>query len=131
MSATVREQRNPTVETYRDLVVWQNAFALAMSVYRITALFPDTERFALTNQLRRAAVSIASNIAEGYGRGSTSDYLRFLKIARGSLYEIDTQLLFAVELNYATQDAYASIKDELDNCQRPLAALIRSLEKHR
>lgn len=131
MSVTATHENKQRVDTYRDLAVWQNAFALGLSVYRITASFPDAERFALTNQLRRAAVSIASNIAEGYGRGSTSDYIRFLKVARGSLYEVDTQLLFAVELQYTTKDAYASIKNELDNCQRPLAALIRSLERHR
>jgi four helix bundle protein len=128
MNASVAQPERPVIQTFRDLAVWQNAFALGLSIYRITANFPDCERFGLTNQLRRGAVSIASNIAEGYGRGSTSDYLRFLKIARGALYEVDTQLLFAISLNYISQSDYAAIKDEYDNCQRPLAALIRSIE---
>jgi four helix bundle protein len=79
--------------------------------------------------LRRGGVSVASNIAEGYGRGSTSDYTRFLKVARGALYEIDTQLLFAVELKYITNEQYETTKADLDECERVLAGLIRSLDK--
>jgi four helix bundle protein len=115
------------IRTYRDLIAWQKAFALGLSVYRVTAGFPEHERFGLTVQLRRGAVSVASNIAEGYGRESTIDYVRFLRIARGALYEVDTQLLFGVKLNYMTPEGYAGVKDELDECERVLAGLIRSL----
>jgi len=98
-------------------------------VYRVSEAFPDRERFGLTVQMRRGAVSVASNIAEGYGRGSTADYIRFLKIARGALYELDTQLLFAVELKFADAGTYSAVKELLDECERVLAGLIRSLER--
>jgi four helix bundle protein len=97
-------------------------------VYRTTSHFPEGERFGLTTQLRRGAISIASNIAEGYGRGSRIDYVRFLKIARGALYEVDTQLLFASELEYLPRAIYTEIKTKLDEVERVLAGLIRSLD---
>lgn len=117
------------IRTYRDLIAWQKAFSSGMSVYQATQQFPDRERFGLTVQVRRSAVSIASNIAEGFGRGSTADYIRFLKIARGSLYELDTQLLFSVELGYLPRDEYLGLKDGLDEAERVLAGLIRSLDR--
>ncbi len=117
------------VKSYRDLIAWQKAFRLGVRLYGLTNAFPERERFGLTIQLRRGGVSVASNIAEGYGRGSTSDYTRFLKVARGALYEIDTQLLFAVELKYITNEQYETTKADLDECERVLAGLIRSLDK--
>lgn len=118
-----------SVRTFRDLIAWQKAFALGLKVYSVSEAFPDRERFGLTVQVRRCAVSVASNIAEGYGRGSTADYIRFLKIARGALYELDTQLLFAVELKFADAGTYSAVKELLDECERVLAGLIRSLER--
>jgi four helix bundle protein len=97
-------------------------------VYRSTKAFPADERFALTSQIRRAAVGVASNIAEGYGRGGRSDYIRFLKIARGSLYELDTQLQLACDLTYLDQSSHAGLKSALNESERILAGLIRSLE---
>jgi four helix bundle protein len=123
------EAMKTPIRSYRDLIAWQKAFALGLDVYEITTKFPDHERFGLTVQLRRGVVSIASNIAEGYGRGSRLDYVRFLKVARGSLYEIDTQLLFAVQFKYLTQDVYAGVKEKLDESERVLAGLITSLER--
>lgn len=117
------------IRTFRDLIAWQKAFTLGLGVYGLTEAFPDRERFGLTVQLRRSAISVPSNIAEGFGRGSTLDYIRFLKIARGSLYELDTQLLFAVELAYFVRDDYDHIKDRLDEVERILAGLIRSLDR--
>lgn len=76
----------------------------------------------------RSAISVASNIAEGYGRGSSQDYIRFLRIARGSLYEMDTQLLFALRLGYLAPDQHETLQSEVDECGRILAGLIRSLE---
>jgi four helix bundle protein len=97
-------------------------------VYRATAAFPPDERFGLVSQLRRAAVAVPSNIAEGYGRGSTQEYLRFLRIARGSLYEVETQLAIATRLGLsaggACDDSLAATKE----CGRVLAGLIRSIE---
>lgn len=132
MSAAAKTTNNPprrVIATYRDLAAWQHAFNLGKTIYRVTANFPDNERFGLVSQLRRGAISVASNIAEGYGRGSTAEYVRFLKVACGSLYELDTQLLFALELLYLDQDGYAECKTILDECERVLAGLIRSIEK--
>lgn len=85
---------------YKELIVWQKAKTLVKMVYALTRQFPADERFALTDQLRRAVVSIPSNIAEGYGRASNADYAHFLSIARGSLYEALTQLEVAEDLGY-------------------------------
>jgi len=117
------------IRTYRDLIAWQKAFDLGKLIYELTQEFPQEERFGLTAQLRKGGVSIASNIAEGYGRGSSSDYIRFLKIARGALYELDTQLLFATELGFLEFDYYEEAKSALDETERILAALIRSIER--
>lgn len=116
------------IKSYRDLVAWQRAFTLGLSVYRASKAFPDREKYGITSQLCRSAVSVASNIAEGYGRGSSQDYVRFLRVARGSLYEMDTQLLFARELQYLTAELHDVLQAELDECGRVLAGLIRSLE---
>ena len=85
---------------FKDLLVWQKAMELVKAVYALSKAFPAEERYALTDQLRRAAVSIPSNIAEGSGRASNADYGHFLSIARGSLYETMTQLQIAVDLGY-------------------------------
>ncbi len=115
------------VKTYKDLIAWQKAFQLGLTIYKVSATLPDHERFGLTIQLRRGAVSVASNIAEGYGRGSTTDYVRFLKVSRGALYELDTQLLFARELGYLEAAMYEDAATLLSEAERVLAGLIRSL----
>ena len=92
------------ISEYRNLIVWQKAMKLAVEVYGLTSKLPKEELYGLTNQLRRAAVSIPSNIAEGNGRGSSKESLRFLYIARGSKSEVETQLLLCVELNYLHSD---------------------------
>jgi four helix bundle protein len=88
------------VESYRDLKVWQRAIQMTLAVYRVTTGFPKEELFGLTGQVRRASVSVASNIAEGYGRGSKGEYKQFLGIARGSNLEVQTQLFLATELGF-------------------------------
>lgn len=118
----------PEISSFRDLVVWQKTFSLGLAIYELSKQFPDHERFGLTSQLRRGAVAVASNIAEGYGRESTQDYLRFLRIARGALFEIDTQLLFAVRLGYMEERQYSEVFERIRECGRILAGLIRSLE---
>ena len=115
------------IKTFRDLIAWQKAMLLAKEVYKATSMMPDSERFGLTAQIRRAAVSIPSNIAEGYARQSLPDYVRFLKIARGSLAELQTQLLLARDLGFLNpQTEMNSLLDETD---RVLQGLIRSLSK--
>jgi four helix bundle protein len=115
------------IRSYRDLKAWQHAFALGVTVHQFAGTLPEAERFGLTAQLRRDARIVASLIAEGYGRGNTADYVWHLKSARGELYKIDTQLLFALEFKYLTQDRYNAIKSQLDEAERVLAGLIRSL----
>lgn len=119
---------NPPIRTFRDLVAWQKAYSLGLEVYRFTLKLPADERFSLVSQLRRGAISPSSNIAEGYGRGGRADYTRFLKIARGALYELDTQASFCVDLRYVPIEAYQQLKVMIDECERILAGLIRSLE---
>lgn len=116
------------IRSHRDLIAWRKAFELGLRVYRATKDFPPDERFGLISQLRRGGVAVASNIAEGYGRGSTADYLRYLRIARGALYEIDTQLLFAHQLGYLNKPEHNALQDGADECGRVLAGLIRSIE---
>ncbi len=97
-------------------------------IYEATRDFPSTEKYGLTSQLRRAAVSVPSNIAEGYGRGTSQDYLRFLRVARGSLFEVDTQLLIAQRMGYLDQSDYQQVEDKLAETGRVLAGLIKSIE---
>ena len=115
------------VRTFRDLVAWQKLMALAKLLYRETKVMPADERFGLTSQMRRAAVSIPSNIAEGHARQSRADYIRFLRMARGSLAELATQVELARSLEMMTpSDALSDVLEETD---RVLQGLIRSLEK--
>ena len=93
---TVEGRRN----SYRDLIVWQKSMNLAKDVYQLTTSFPKEEIYGLTSQIRRCSVSIPSNIAEGKGRGSDKEFVRFLKISLGSLYELQTQLELTVMLDY-------------------------------
>src|SRR5574341_119035 len=90
------------VKSYRDLLVWQKAMLLAKEIYLLTSKFPAEEKFGLTAQMRRAAVSVPSNIAEGHARQGTKEYLQFLSHAGGSLAELDTQTLLAINLNHCT-----------------------------
>ena len=117
------------VRSYEDLRVWSLGVGLAEAVYQTTAAFPDDERFGLTSQVRRAAVSIPSNIAEGWGRGFRADYRRFVLTARGSLYEVETQLLIAHRLGYVSADDARALRDRTQALSRQLHALVRSLSR--
>jgi four helix bundle protein len=117
------------VSSYRDLVVWQRAMALVSAVYKLTSSFPESERFGLTSQIRRAAVSIPSNIAEGQGRLATKEFRQFLGIARGSLKELETQLLISIDLTYAEAAEVAACLGLADEVGRMLNALIKALER--
>jgi len=118
--------RDSNTRPHERLDVWRDAMSLVESVYRITRKFPDDERFGLTSQIRRAAVSVPSNIAEGAASRSTAEYLRFFSIARGSLSELDTQLQIAQRLEYCGAEADA--KHLTDRTFARLNALIRSLD---
>lgn len=116
------------IRRYEDLVAWQKAYELVLSLYRVTKQFPTDERFGLTQQIRRAAVSIPSNIAEGFGRHSRADYLRFLDMARGSTYEVQTQMRLAIDLDYFN-DATINILEQIAEVERILNGLIQSLRR--
>jgi four helix bundle protein len=116
------------LRNYKDLKVWQKSFGACLDVYRVTGSFPADERFGLTAQLRRAAVSVPSNIAEGYARDTTRDYLRHLWIARGSLAETETQLMLAREMALADRQDLEILLGSVAEIERMLSALIRSLK---
>ena len=116
---------------YRDLVVWQKSRKLASSVYRLTSRFPRAEMFGLTSQMRRASISVVSNIAEGHGRQSVDDTIRFLVIARGSLLEIEAQTLVAIDLEYLDPDTGDKLVDDALHAVRLLNGLIRHHEQKR
>ena len=109
---------------YTDLDVWQEARKLAAMVYRLTGQFPRDELFALTSQLRRAVVSISSNIAEGCGRSTTADTLRFLAIARGSAYEVESQLYICLDLGYCSNEQLLELLAQLRTTKRLLNGFI-------
>jgi len=117
------------VRDFTDLRVWQNGVALSIDIYRSTRAFPPDERFGLRSQLRRAAVSVPSNIAEGHTRNRSGDYLRFLGIARGSLAELKTQIVIARELDFLTDDDSQRLMQQTDGLLRQLTALITSIER--
>lgn len=103
---------------------------IAQQVYEISAGFPQSEMYGLTSQMRRAGISIPSNIAEGYGRNATKSYVSFVKIARGSLYELETQLILAEKLNFITdQEALADILLQIDEAGRMINSFIKKLEE--
>ncbi len=114
------------IRTFRDLIAWQRARSLVKEIYTLTAQLPSDERFGLALQMRRSAVSIPSNIAEGYARGTTPEFLKFLRIARGSLAELDTQLVLCSDLGFA--DDVSSATALLAESDRVLQGLIHSLE---
>ncbi|MCC6125445.1 MAG: four helix bundle protein [Pirellulales bacterium] len=117
------------LQHYRELIVWQKAIALVEATYRATNDFPKTEIYALTNQIRRAAVSIPSNIAEGQGRNSTRDFLHFLSVAQGSLMELETQITIAERLGYFANSQEKSLLDSTAEVSRMLSGLRNSLNK--
>jgi len=117
------------MKTYRDLIVWQKSMQCVTAVYKNTCTFPKDELYGLTSQLRRAAISIPSNIAEGYGRRSTKDYLRFLQIAMGSIFELETQLEIALNLEYISKTDFTGIYEDSREIERMLSALIRKIKE--
>jgi four helix bundle protein len=116
-----------SIESYRDLRVWQEAMDLAESCYRLTAAFPRDELFGLTSQIRRASSSIPANIAEGYGRASAGSYVQFLRVAQGSLKELETHLLLAGRVGLLAAESSEPVLSSCDALGRMLLGLIRSI----
>lgn len=116
------------MKTYREIICWQKAIRLVKSIYKVTQNFPQSEQFGLISQLRRAAVSIPSNIAEGFGRGSNKDFRRFLEISRGSLFELQTQLYISKELEFISIVKFDEIYEQNKEAERILIGFINSLK---
>ena len=125
------EQRSIAADSskgsFKNLVVWQRAVELSLAIYKLTESFPSSERFGLTNQLRRASVSVASNIAEGYGRSTRGEYIQFLGHARGSNCELQTQLVIASGLRMGTETELKRAEDLAQEVARMLVALMKRL----
>lgn len=116
------------LRTFKDLKVWQKSYELCRRVYAVTSGFPQEERFGLVAQLRRASVAVPSNIAEGYSRDTTKDYLRFLWMALGSLAEIETQLMLSLDLSLCRGEEVTQAIEDVHEDQRMLKALVKSLK---
>jgi len=117
------------LKNYKELKVWQRSYQLCLEIYKITKRFPNGERYGLTSQIRRAAVSVPSNIAEGYGRKTTLEYIRFLYIAYGSNCEMETQILLSGDLGYIETGKLEILQEGIGEVERMLKALIKSLER--
>lgn len=115
------------IKSYKDLKIWQKSMILVTEIYRYIKKYPQEELYALTSQIRRSAVSIPSNIAEGYGRKSTGDYSRFLQISIGSLYELETQLEISKNLNYLSLENFNNLSAYCVELSKMINALIRSI----
>ena len=116
------------VKDYRDLIVWQKAMDLVEQIYRLTRLFPPEEKYGLTVQVRKAAVSVPSNIAEGQGRRTTKEFLQFLSIASGSLKEVQTHVMIAQRLGYLSEEQTFQAMDLAEQVGRLQSGLVASLE---
>ena len=115
------------IKTYRDLIIWQKSMDLVAAIYKITKTFPKDETYGLITQMRRCAVSIPSNISEGYGRNSSSDYVCFLHIAMGSLYELQTQLEISLNLNYLEAKGFKKFFESSREVERMMSSMIRKI----
>jgi len=119
--------RENGINSYRDLLIWQKGMALVRQVYLITTAFPDHERFGLSAQMRRAAVSVPSNIAEGQARQGRREFVQFLSHAEGSLAELDTQLTLAIDLNYCREPHAHQCAAAIEELQKMVAGLRRKI----
>ena len=117
------------METHKDLRVWQQSIAMVTSIYRMTLSFPKEELFGLVSQLRRASVSVPSNIAEGYARGTDKEKLHFLRISSGSMLEVETQLILSLNLEYIDQEKFDEVSEIVISVWKQLNSLISSIKK--
>lgn len=121
--------RNGKIRHFTDLEAWRESHQLALDVYKITKLFPKEEMFGLTNQMRRASVSVGSNIAEGFSRNTVKDKSQFYFVARGSATELESQLLLARDIGYLNEEAFDAVRDRLGKVGRLITGLLQYLQK--
>ena len=115
-----------SINSYKELKVWQKSMDLVIEIYNVTKLFPKEEIYGLSSQMRRSAISIPSNIAEGYGRNSTKEYISFLHIARGSNCELQTQLLICKRLGYIIDDKIINLTEEITRMLNSMISKLKS-----
>jgi four helix bundle protein len=116
-------------ESFKDLLVWQRAVQMTVAIYKLTSSFPASEQFGLSNQLRRASVSVASNIAEGYGRSTKGEYVQFLGHARGSNCEVQTQLIISKELGFGSEQSRQLAENLSGEVSKMIVAMMTKLRK--
>lgn len=116
------------ISSYKELLVWQKSIVFVNQIYSVSKDFPSAEKFVLVSQITRAAISIPSNIAEGWGRESLKNFIQFLRISRGSVYEVETLLIIARNQNYIEEKKFNAISDELTEISKMLNSLIKKLE---
>jgi four helix bundle protein len=121
-------EKMSSINSYRDLLIWQKSMNLVTEIYKATSAFPREEIYGITSQIRRSSVSIPSNIAEGYGRSSTGDYKRFLHISLGSLYELQTQIEISNRLSYIDIDSYTKLGSASNELERMMNSLISKIK---
>jgi four helix bundle protein len=117
------------INSYKDLKVWKRGMGLVKVLYEITSHFPSSELYSLTNQIRRAAISVPVNIAEGWGRETTKNYIQFLRNSRGSLFELETLILVYDDLKYIEKELSCNIHKEIEALGKMLNSLIQQLNK--
>jgi len=116
------------IKTFRDLIVWQKAMDLVVKIYKVTNNFPDEEKYGLVSQLRRAGVSVSSNIAEGFGRNSNKTFVVFLNYSMGSLMEVETQLEISKRIEFISDEVFNELYEDCREVERLLSSLIRSVK---
>lgn len=119
---------NKKVESFKDLIVWKKGIELVNDIYKVTKKIPKEELYGLTSQIRKAAISIPANIAEGWGRGTTKNYIQFLEISRGSLFELNTLIIISYNQQYINKETCGEIENKLNEIGRMLNALITKLD---
>ena len=115
--------------SYKDLIIWQRSKDLAIKIYTQLEDFPNEERYSLTQQIKRCSISVPSNIAEGWGRSSDGSFVQFLRIAKGSLFEMQTQLLIAMELKFVSKEVFQEIDTEIDEIGKMINVFISRIKK--
>ena len=117
------------MKTHKDLNVWKNSIEFVLEIYRLTKTFPKEELFCITQQLRRAAISVPSNISEGAARNQKREFIRFLRISSGSLAEVETQILIAWHLEYLKEPELAQLTGNINKIRSQISGLIKNLEQ--